>query len=102
VIRDGFAALIEGDTLDRAGNSHRGQYPQGLAAGQGKAAQHKTVGLLHEKLKPKGVYVGEVVVLGLVKGTAFDQGNATIEPAAVAERFWELSQKRAETTVAIG
>jgi NADP-dependent 3-hydroxy acid dehydrogenase YdfG len=71
----------------------------GLAIG--KAAQHKTVGLLHQQLKPKGVYVGEVVVAALVKGTAFDQGNATLEPSAVADRFWELAQKRSEATVTI-
>ncbi len=58
-----------------------------------KAAQHKLTGLLHHKLKPDGVYVGSVVVLGLVKGTAFskDQG---IEPDSVAEAFWQLASKR--------
>src|SRR5690606_33608823 len=39
-----------------------------------KAAQHKLVGLLHHKLKSEGIYVGEVVVRGTVKGTAFDSG----------------------------
>jgi NADP-dependent 3-hydroxy acid dehydrogenase YdfG len=73
---------------------------QGLAIG--KAAQHKTVGLLHQKLKTDGVYVGEVVVLGLVKGTAFDSGNATLEPAAIADKFWELYQGRSEATVNFG
>jgi NADP-dependent 3-hydroxy acid dehydrogenase YdfG len=72
----------------------------GLAIG--KAAQHKTVGLLYQQLKPKGVYVGEVVVLGLVKGTAFDPGSATLEAATVADKFWELCQNRAEATVNIG
>jgi hypothetical protein len=43
--------------------------------------------------------VGEVVVLGMVKGTAFDQGNATLEPSAIADKFWELHQKRAPTSV---
>jgi NADP-dependent 3-hydroxy acid dehydrogenase YdfG len=72
----------------------------GLAVG--KAAQHKTTGLLHQKLKSEGVYVGEVVVLGLVKGTAFDSGNATLEPAAIADKFWELYQARSEATVNFG
>ncbi|MCY1078830.1 hypothetical protein [Archangium lansingense] len=36
--------------------------------------------------------MGEVVVLGLVKGTAFDSGHATLEPSAIAEKFWELHQ----------
>jgi NADP-dependent 3-hydroxy acid dehydrogenase YdfG len=65
-----------------------------------KAAQHKTVGLLHARLAGEGVYVGEVVVHGLVKGTAFDSGNATLEPAAIAEKFWDLCQRRAEASVA--
>jgi NADP-dependent 3-hydroxy acid dehydrogenase YdfG len=72
----------------------------GLAVG--KAAQHKATGLLHQKLKSDGVYVGEVVVLGLVKGTPFDTGNATLEPATIAERFWDLYTKRTEATVKIG
>jgi NADP-dependent 3-hydroxy acid dehydrogenase YdfG len=69
----------------------------GLAVG--KAAQHKTVGLLHQKLKGEGVYVGEVVVLAPVKGTAFDSGHATLEASTIAEKFWELHQSRSEATV---
>lgn len=64
-----------------------------------KAAQHKAVGLLHAKLAPEGVYVGEVVVLGMVKGTAFDHGSATLEPSAIADRFFALFQARTEPTV---
>ena len=71
----------------------------GLAIG--KAAQHKTVGLLSKALQSDGVYVGEVVVTGLVKGTAFDSGNATLEPATIAERFWQLYQARDIATVTI-
>ncbi len=64
-----------------------------------KAAQHKTAGLLHAKLASEGVYVGEVVVLGMVKGTAFDSGNATLEPSAIADKFWELYSKRTPASV---
>jgi len=66
-----------------------------------KAAQHKTAGLLHAKLAPVGVYVGEVIVTGLVKGTAFDRGQATLEPAAIADRFWALAQARTEISVTV-
>ena len=72
----------------------------GLAIG--KAAQHKTVGLLGAKLEPDGVYVGEVVVTGTVKGTAFDTGNGTIDPATIAEKFWQLAQARTEASVIFG
>ncbi|MBI4951075.1 MAG: SDR family NAD(P)-dependent oxidoreductase [Myxococcales bacterium] len=67
-----------------------------------KAAQHKLAGLLHEKLRADGVYVGELVVLGMVKGTAFDAGHATLEPAAIAQRFWELYEGRTERSVTFG
>jgi NADP-dependent 3-hydroxy acid dehydrogenase YdfG len=67
-----------------------------------KAAQHKLVGLLGEQLGNEGVHVGEVIVKGLVKGTAFDQGNATLEPAAVAAKFWQLYTERQTRTLQIG
>jgi len=67
-----------------------------------KAAQHKATGLLHKKLESKGIYVGEVVVLGMVKGTAFDSGNATLNAADVADKFWELFEMRAPATVNFG
>jgi short-subunit dehydrogenase len=66
-----------------------------------KAAQHKLVGVLHAKLKPEGVYVGEVTILGIVKGTAADRGNGTIDAATVAERFWEISRTRSEVWVRV-
>lgn len=64
-----------------------------------KATQHKLVGLLSAKLSDRGVYVGEVIVTGLVKGTAWDNGSATLAPETVAERFWALTEARSETTV---
>ena len=67
-----------------------------------KAAQHKATGLLHKKLGSKGIYVGEVVVLGMVKGTAFDSGHATLNAADIADKFWELFEKRAPATVNFG
>lgn len=67
-----------------------------------KAAQHKAVNMLHEKLKKESIYVGEVVVLGLVKGTAFDQGNATLDPKEIAAKFWSLYQERTTATVNFG
>jgi len=72
---------------------------QGLAIG--KSAQHKTVGLLSKSLQPEGVYVGEVVVTGLVKGTAWDTGSATLEASTIAEKFWELYRARDTVSVTI-
>ncbi|MEJ0064623.1 MAG: SDR family NAD(P)-dependent oxidoreductase [Caulobacteraceae bacterium] len=59
-------------------------------------AKHRLVGLLAERLKGEGVYVGEVMVAGAVKGTPFDSGGASIEASAIADKFWELYQARDE------
>lgn len=68
-----------------------------------KAAQHKLVGVLGARLAADNVYVGEVMVTGLVKGTAFDRGgNATVEPDAVAARFWELYTARGPRFAKVG
>jgi NADP-dependent 3-hydroxy acid dehydrogenase YdfG len=72
---------------------------QAMGLAIGKAAQHKAVGLLHQRLAPEGVFVGEVMVLGAVKGTAFDSGAATLEASTVADRFWQLYTDRAPYTV---
>lgn len=63
------------------------------------AAKHKLVALLAHQLRADGIYVGEVVVLGSVKGTAWDQGQATLEASTIAEKFWELHEARDKTFV---
>jgi short-subunit dehydrogenase len=65
------------------------------------AAKHKLVGLLTHKLRADEITVGEVVVLGLVKGTAWDNGSATIDPRTVAGKFWEIYSKRESASVTI-
>lgn len=65
----------------------------------GKAAQRKTVGLLSQRLAPEGVYVGEVTVMGVVKGTAFDSGMGTLNASDIADRFWEIFQARSAVAV---
>jgi short-subunit dehydrogenase len=64
-----------------------------------KAAQHKLVRTLHHKLANDGIYVGEVMVVGSVKGTSFDRGQATIDPAAVADQFWAIYRRRSEASI---
>ncbi|KAJ3274038.1 hypothetical protein HDV01_003531 [Terramyces sp. JEL0728] len=62
-----------------------------------KASQRKLVHLLHNTLKPKGVYVGEVTVLGIVKGTAFDSdGKSTLTSEFIVSKFEELLSKRSQ------
>jgi NAD(P)-dependent dehydrogenase (short-subunit alcohol dehydrogenase family) len=60
------------------------------------AAKRKLVGMLAHKLKPHGVYVGEVMVLGSVKGSTWDTGTATLEAATVADAFYDLYASRSE------
>jgi NADP-dependent 3-hydroxy acid dehydrogenase YdfG len=68
----------------------------------GKAAQHKLTGLLAAKLKADDIYVGEVVVMGMVKGTAFDAGNASLDPNDIAAKFWDLLAGRSTLSVHFG
>lgn len=65
------------------------------------AAKHKLVGLLSQQLKADGVYVGEVIVNGAVKGSAWDNGSATIEASGVAQKFWDLYGTRKDTVAQI-
>jgi len=60
------------------------------------AAKHKLVGLLAARLKGDGVFVGEVMIAGAVKGTGFDSGGPAIDPARIAGEFWRLYQGRGE------
>ncbi len=62
------------------------------------AAKHKLVGLLSAKLKADGVYVGEVMIAGSIKGTSWAAGNPNaIEPSRVGEAFFTLYDQRTET-----
>jgi NADP-dependent 3-hydroxy acid dehydrogenase YdfG len=66
-----------------------------MGLGVTNAAKHKLVGLLAKKLEADGVYVTEIMVSGVIKGTAFDQGNMpTIEASTVAAKYWELYTAR--------
>ena len=60
------------------------------------AAKHKLVGLLAERLKDEGVFVGEVMIAGAVKGTASDTGGRAIEGRLIADKFWELYRARGQ------
>jgi NAD(P)-dependent dehydrogenase (short-subunit alcohol dehydrogenase family) len=61
----------------------------------GNAAKHKLTGLLSQRLKDDGIYVGEVMIFGTIKGTPTDNGNA-IDASRVADKFWDLYESRGE------
>lgn len=60
------------------------------------AAKSKLVGILAERLREFHVYVGEVTIVGSVKGTATSTQSA-IAPSEIAETFWSLAQARDTT-----
>ncbi|UAJ78968.1 SDR family NAD(P)-dependent oxidoreductase [Leifsonia sp. ZF2019] len=64
------------------------------------SAKTKLVGLLAARLRPEGVYVGEVVINGSVQGSPH-AGPTAIDPAEIAERLWRMAAERVETHVHI-
>lgn len=78
---------------DRADDLAVKYQSMGLAAAN--AAKHKICRMLWKRLSPEGVFLAELMVMGVVKGPK-DGGQGTIEPSAIAERFWGLYEKRQE------
>ena len=61
-----------------------------------KAAQRKLVHILAKTLASEGIYVAEVTVAGMVKGSAIDpEGKkGTLTADEVAEEFMQLLNRR--------
>jgi NADP-dependent 3-hydroxy acid dehydrogenase YdfG len=72
-----------------------------MGAAIAKAAQHRVVSLLARKLRRDGIFVGEVVVAGIVKGTAYDNGDGILTTEEVAGEFWRLYRHRPEAFVSM-
>ena len=89
VTNGGFAKLDPGIEAFSVQHNHMG-------ISIANAAKHKLVGLLAAKLAPDGVYVGELMVLGTIKGSAWDTGQGNLEASAVADKFWSMYQARTE------
>lgn len=59
------------------------------------AAQHKANALLAPRLAAYGVHLAEIIVNGFVRNTPAEaEYGATLHPADIAERFWEMAQAR--------
>ncbi|MBC7973709.1 MAG: SDR family oxidoreductase [Myxococcales bacterium] len=66
-----------------------------MGLGVANAAKHKLVGLLAKKLAADGIYVGEIMIGGTIKGTAFDRSDAmSIDSKIVADKYWEMYTAR--------
>lgn len=72
-----------------------------MGLGVVNAAKHKLVRLLALKLAAEQVFVADVLVLGQVKGTPWDSGNATLEGSKVADKFWEVYSARTEHSATV-
>lgn len=60
-----------------------------------KAAQRKAVALLAQRLAGEGVYVAQVTVQNVVRGTWSDkEGKSPLTAEAVADEFWRLAAAR--------
>jgi NADP-dependent 3-hydroxy acid dehydrogenase YdfG len=69
--------------------------------GIANAAKHKLAGILHQQLQGEGVYVGELVIGGTVKGTAWDDGKNpnALDPAAIGGVYWDLYRARKDWSI---
>jgi NAD(P)-dependent dehydrogenase (short-subunit alcohol dehydrogenase family) len=95
--QDGALLVTNGGFgLNDAGADERAVTFNAMGLALANAAKRKLVGMLAQKLKPRGVYVGEVMVLGSVKGSAWDNGTATLEAATIADAFYDLYVSRSE------
>jgi NAD(P)-dependent dehydrogenase (short-subunit alcohol dehydrogenase family) len=96
---EGFAVALAARNEARLTAGARALEGLGVA----KAAQHKLVRLLSERLRDDGIFVGEVTVLGMVKGSAYDATNqGAIEPSAVADAFWKPYTERKTLVTKVG
>jgi hypothetical protein len=74
---------------------------EGIALGN--SAKAKLVGLLAARLKDEGVFVGEVTIAGVVRGTGPESPPVpTIEGAAIADAFWRLYKARGDVRARVG
>jgi len=95
LISNGAFAVVS-DEMDEVAVK---QNVMGLALAS--AAKNKLAGLLAHRLKSEGVYVGEVMVYGTIKGTP-SGGADSIDPVLIAEEYWRLYQSRSDIHGTVG
>ncbi len=99
LVTNGAAAEID-PHMDAfvTGSNASGLKLMGIAVAN--AAKDKLVGMLAEQFKDEGVYVGQVMIAGTIKGTAWTSPDS-IDPSVVAETFWQLYNDRSTTRARI-
>lgn len=74
-----------GTLLFTGGGAGLDAFPNWASLSVGKAALRSLVFNLHAELAPAGIHAATVTIAGTVGG-----GNPNLEPAAIAEHFWQL------------
>jgi short-subunit dehydrogenase len=73
-----------------------------MGLGLANAAKRKLAAMLHHKLKPEGIYVGEIIITATIKGSSWDQGNGNLSGARVADEYWRMMNDRKDVSVTLG
>lgn len=94
LVSNGALGVVSPETDGAAVTFHM----MGLALSS--AAKHKLVGLLAQRLKNDGVYVGEVTVYRTIKGTPSTDSDS-VDPSVIADKHWELYQSRDQTRAVV-
>jgi NAD(P)-dependent dehydrogenase (short-subunit alcohol dehydrogenase family) len=99
---DGGAILVSnggfGEASSEMDEAATNLHAMGIALAS--AAKDKLAGLLAQRLKGEGIYVGEIMTFGTIKGTPSDNPSS-VDPAIIANKFWEMYQSRSQTRATI-
>ena len=102
-VANAFAASMElrdelkqnnGAILFTGGGSGNNPSPDMASISLGKAGIKNLTLQLHQALKPEGIFVGTVVING-----AIDPASAKYSPDNIANKFWELNEKRGQVEI---
>ncbi|GAA4554095.1 SDR family NAD(P)-dependent oxidoreductase [Amycolatopsis samaneae] len=114
LILPGLRAKGDGALLYGLGLSAKTPAPPLAAPGSGQAGLRNYIHNLHTVLAPEGVYAGALTIGKLVQGSdaqvLFDSHVEArhgfeperVEPAELAERYWELYTQRARAEITVG
>lgn len=92
VVSDEFAEK-NGAILLTGGVAAVSPFPGYTCLAIDKAALRGLTLAVHKELEPKGIFVGTVMVCGIIGG------NEHFAPANIAEKFWQMYQERKEWEV---
>lgn len=92
VVTDEFAAK-KGTILLTGGVACLSPFPGYLCLSMDKGALRGLALAMHNELAPRGIFVGTVMVCGIVGG------NEHFAPANIAEKYWQMYQERKDWEV---